>query len=277
MPTILSAALVGLLVLLAGSLPWGVLAALNQRHGVAWPWAAAIMTVYGLMYWQAIRGRWFLRQHRARCVALLRAHALTPKAWVLALGSGLAGFAALLALLAVAARLIALPEGPDIRMAAAMPLPTVLTLLVMQSLVAGVTEEAALRGYMQSLIEQRFGLVAAVIANGVWFGLLHFPSHPGDVLTMLPYYVAVAAVYGALTSAADSILPALVLHVVGDIVVLIRWWLTGLPEWQLTATPPPLLWESGVDAGFILALVLLALFTASCALGCRCLRQRVSR
>ena len=69
---------------------------------------------------------------------------------------------------------------------------------------------------------------------------------------MLPYYIAVSAVYGGLTWAANSILPALVLHAVGDIVVLTRWWLTGRPGWQIGSVPPPLVWESGIDAHFVL-------------------------
>jgi hypothetical protein len=53
-----------------------------------------------------------------------------------------------------------------------------------------------------------------------------------------------------------------VLHAAGDVVVLIRWWATGQPEWQLSATPPPLLAVSGVDARFITTfLVLLILAT----------------
>jgi membrane protease YdiL (CAAX protease family) len=121
-----------------------------------------------------------------------------------------------------------------------MPVLTAFLLLAMQSVVAGVSEEAAFRGYMQSMVERRFGVTVAVLANGTLFGLLHFGNHPGDVLLMLPYYVAVSAVYGGLTWAADSILPALVLHSVGDIVVLTRWWLTGRPEWQVGATVQPL-------------------------------------
>jgi hypothetical protein len=118
---------------------------------------------------------------------------------------------------------------------------------------------------MQRPIERQYGLTVAILVNGTIFGLLHFSSHPGDVLLMLPYYIAVAAVYGGLTWAADSILPALVLHSVGDIVVLTRWWATGQPEWQLAATPPPLVWEHGLDASFVftaISFVVLALFTA---------------
>ena len=87
----------------------------------------------------------------------------------------------------------------------------------------------------------------AILANGTLFGLLHFSSHPGDVLSMLPDHAAVSAVDGGLTWAANSILPALVLHSAGDIAVLTRWWLTGRPEWQIGATTPPLVWEGGLD------------------------------
>jgi hypothetical protein len=158
-----------------------------------------------------------------------------------------------------------------------MPALTAFLLLVMASIVAGVTEEAAFRGYMQSIIERRYGVTLAILVTGTLFGLLHFGNHPRDVLLMLPYYVAVSAVYGGLTWAADSILPALVLHSGGDVVVLTRWWVTGRPEWQVAATPPTLVWESGVDAPFltaVIALVALAVFTALAYGGVRKLRER---
>jgi membrane protease YdiL (CAAX protease family) len=174
------------------------------------------------------------------------------------------GFATLLALLSVAARLVQLPASTSIITPPHMPVVTVVLLLTMQSIVAGVTEEAAFRGYMQSMVERRHGILIAILVNGIVFGLLHFGNHPRDVLLMLPYYVAVSAVYSGLTWAADSILPALVLHSAGDVVVLTRWWATGRPEWQLTATAPRLVWERGIDAPFVftaIIFVVLALVT----------------
>jgi membrane protease YdiL (CAAX protease family) len=53
-----------------------------------------------------------------------------------------------------------------------------ITSLTMASVVAGVTEEAAFRGYMQTRIERQYGLLIAILVNGVMFGLLHFPNHP---------------------------------------------------------------------------------------------------
>jgi membrane protease YdiL (CAAX protease family) len=193
--------------------------------------------------------------------------------------AGLLGFAALLALLAVMQRVMDLPDSPPATTPADMPFITLFLLLVMASIVAGVTEEAAFRGYMQTPIERRYGVVVAILVNGTMFGLLHFPSHPTAVLTMLPYYIGVAAVYSGLTWATNSILPALVLHAGGDVFSLTRLWTTGRAEWQLTAERAPLVWESGFDAAFsgaLVALVLLAGATAWAYLKLRTLANAVS-
>ncbi len=265
MTTILTAILTGVAVLLAGNLPWAGLGAWNLRIGTAVPWAILPMGLYLWAYWRFISGRWSAPADAAKYRADLRANRLPAGMWGASLAAGVLGFGALLALLALAARLVSLPSSSPIPTPPEMPLVTAVLLLVMQSIVAGVTEEAAFRGYMQSPIERRYGLAVAILVNGAIFGLLHFSSHPRDVLLMLPYYIAVAAVYGGLTWAADSILPALVLHSAGDVVVLTRWWATGRPEWQLAATPPPLVWEHGIDASFVLtaiSAVVLALLTA---------------
>lgn len=259
--TILAAAGAAIAVLLGGSLPWGVLGTMNMRRGIGVPWAVVPMALYLWTYWQVAGGRWGSPTTAATRRAHLRANALSWRLWGLSLGAGLVGFGALVAMLMVAARLVTLPSGAPIPIPAGMPLLTALTLLSMQAIVAGVTEEAAFRGYMQGMVARRHGLLPAIVASGTLFGLLHFSSHPGDVVMMLPYYVAVSAVYGGLTWAADSILPAVVLHSAGDIVVLTRWWLTGRPEWQIGPVVPALVWEVGID------LPLFAATAASVVLG----------
>jgi hypothetical protein len=141
------------------------LAPLNLRVGVSIPWAALPMIAYLWAYWRFVCGDWGIPESAATRRQYLRANALPRAIWPMALLSGLLGVGALLAFVAVMARLV--------------------------------------------------------------FGLLHFPNHPDAVLTMLPYYFAVAAVYGGLTCAANSILPSLVLHVGGDIWSLGRLWMTG--------------------------------------------------
>jgi membrane protease YdiL (CAAX protease family) len=282
----LAAAGTALLVLLAGNLPWAGfgrlsgLAGWNLRVGTTVPWAILPMSLYLLAYWRFIDGGWTASTDAARRRENLRAKPLSTGVWFAALASGTLGFGTLLALLATAARLVRLPPSEPIAMPLSMPVLTAFLLLAMQAVVAGVTEEAAFRGYMQSMVERRFGVAVAVLANGTLFGLLHFGNHPADVLLMLPYYVAVSAVYGGLTWAADSILPAVILHSIGDIVVLTRWWLTGRPEWQVGATVPPLIWERGVDASFALAAVasvVLVVLTGRAYVAVRGLRVRRRR
>jgi membrane protease YdiL (CAAX protease family) len=273
--TIVSAVALGVAVLFAGGLPWGLLLApANLRFGVAVPWAVLPMAAYLWAYWKFIRGDWGSPGNPVD----LRANGLSGDVWAAALLAGLVGFGALLSFIAVMARLVALPASAQIATPAGMPPATVFVLLTMASVVAGVSEEAAFRGYMQTPIERRYGLPLAILVNGLMFGLLHFPNHPNDVLAMLPYYLAVSAVYGGLTWAANSILPALVLHVGGDIWSLGRLWATGRPEWQLSPTEPALIWKTGVDAEFMIAAAALVTLSGLAIAACRSVhRLRTSR
>jgi membrane protease YdiL (CAAX protease family) len=273
MGTTLTAIGIGVLVLLAGNMPFNVLRAWNHQLGTAVPWAIVPTALYLWAYWRYIGGRWGAGASAALRRQNLRANKLSLRLWGASLAAGLIGFASLVALLVLAARLVPLPAASPIVTPPDMPVVTALSLLVMASLVAGVTEEAAFRGYMQGPIERRYGLAFAILVSGTLFGLLHFPTHPADVLWMLPYYVAVSAVYGGLTWAANSILPALVLHAGGDIVVLTRWWLTGRPEWQIGPTLPPLVWDGGVDLQFVSTAMVSAVLVAVTAIAYRAVRR----
>lgn len=226
------------------------------------PWAALPMAAYLWGYWKYIRGDWGSPGTAAARRERLRANPLSPDVWTASLVAGLLGFAALFAFVAVMARLVRLPASAPLTTPEGMPAITAFLLLTMSSIVAGVTEESAFRGYMQTPIERRYGLLAAILVNGTMFGLLHFPNHPADVLTMLPYYIAVSAIYGGLTWATNSILPALVLHSGGDVWSLGRLWLTGRPEWQLSASPLGLVQEKGIDSSFIISSGAVVLLTA---------------
>ena len=91
---------------------------------------------------------------------------------------GLLGFGVILALLVLMSRLIALPDAAPITTPAAMPLLTALALLTMQSVVAGVTEEAAFRGYMQSMVAQRHGIVLAILPRAPCSACCTRPTTP---------------------------------------------------------------------------------------------------
>jgi hypothetical protein len=95
----------------------------------------------------------------------------------------------------------------EFTMLRAYPWWTTVPLLLTSSVVAGVVEEAAFRGYMQVPIERRHGPVAAIGVVAVVFALAHFPSP-----VAWPGFVLGAAGWGALAYLSGSILPGVVFH-----------------------------------------------------------------
>ena len=251
LPVIVRATLVGFVVSAAGLLPWVFFVDWNQKLFVRVPWALVPTGLYLWLFWRYLQGAgWPSSTVSARRTGL-RANELSGDVWGLAMFAGILGLTALLPLLGVLSRLVRLPpEAQPIALPPEMPFLTMFLLLVMASIVAGVVEEAAFRGYMQGAIERRHGPVVAILTTGALFGLGHITHHPSSVLSMMPFYLAVAAIYGGLAYATNSILPGLVLHAGGDVFSMTRLWATGQPEWQVSATPPPLIWETGTDAAF---------------------------
>jgi membrane protease YdiL (CAAX protease family) len=258
-PVVIRAVVIGLVVSGAGVIPWAgiagyrFLAGWNLIVAPTFPWAVAPMALYLWLYWRYLGGAGWPRATADSRRASLRANNLPGTAWGLAVVGGLLGLAATLPLLRIMGRLFALPhEAQPVATPAGMPAATVVTLLTMSAIVAGVVEEAAYRGYMQGQIERRYGPFVAILITGTVFGLGHYNHHPASVLMMLPYYIWIAAVYGGLAYVTRSILPGLVLHGAGDVFSMIREWSAGMAEWQLPATSPtPLIWDTGIDAAFV--------------------------
>lgn len=264
LPIIVRAAIAGLAVSAAGIYPWAALATWNQRVFLRVPWALLPMALYLWLYWRYLNGEGWPQTTAELRRTSLRANGLPGEIWGRSLFAGVIGLAALLPLLRIMSRLVTLPaESQPINVPPQMPFVTVFLLLVMASIVAGVVEEAAFRGYMQGPIERQYGLTVAILVNGALFGLGHYTHHPASVFVMLPYYIAVAAAYGGLAYATNSILPGLVLHAGGDVFSLTRLWTTGQPEWQVSAASPALIWETGVNAAFLRSVIVFVVLGAA--------------
>ena len=135
----------------------------------------------------------------------------------------------------------------------------------MSSVVAGVVEETAFRGYMQRPIERRHGPVVAILVTGLAFGLAHF-THREVGVVLLPFYLGIAATYGTLARLTDSIFPGMLLHAGTDVIAALQLVFGGHSEWQGPLGPQPLVWDTGADASFWLS-VAATLVVGSLALG----------
>ncbi len=247
LPVVVRAVLSGWLVSGIGTGIWVLLSLANQKYFPSLPWAMLPTAGYLWLFWRYFGGDGWPRETAEPRRASLRANQLSPDVWAAAIMAGLVGLVWVLVVQQVLNRLVRLPPQ-IVSDTSHLPAVTLVGLLFMAAIVAGVVEEAAFRGYMQGPIERRHGPVVAILVTGIMFGFGHF-AHPEVGLILMPYYVAVAAVYGGLAYATNSILPSLVLHAGGNMFSFAGQFGAGRSEWQATADP--LVWETGPDASFV--------------------------
>lgn len=249
LPVVVRAVFAGVAAAAAGTLPWARLVSANSRHGSALPWAVPVMAAYLALYWRYLARGWGWPQSTADARrANARANAPHGEVWGVALLAGMLGLGSILLLQGVMSRLVVLPQQRDLDVSQ-YPAVTVLLWVVMSAVVAGVVEETSFRGYLQKPIERRYGPVVAILVSGSLFGFAHF-AHPEIGFALMPYYLAVAAVYGALAYLTDSIFPSMVLHAGGNMFSAFDLYARGRSEWQLSTTPRPLVWQTGPDSAF---------------------------
>jgi uncharacterized protein len=210
-----SALVTGLLIVVAGTVPWVLLAPLNARHLPDIPWAALAMLAYLVLLIAWLNGAGWPRATKDWRRYHLRLWRPPPGAWrisnLIAVLALMAGTAALYPLWIAFANANA--QGvPD--MSAYPTTAFRISVVVMGALVSGIVEEVAYRGYMQSQLEQVWS-GAAIPIMAVVFVL----SHATNGLAMLPLapglFVA-AVLYGLLASRTGSIVPGMIIHAVGD-------------------------------------------------------------
>jgi len=204
----------GWLIAIVGAGPWALFASINARVRPDVPWAAAasaagLAVLIGWLNGWGPPGR--SKEVRRRLLRLrmpsLEAWSDDRRAGTLALVAAIAGIYVLWILVSGGQRLTDL---------SAYPTPAYrISLLVMGAVVSGVVEEAAFRGYAQSLLEP-WGRDQAIVLTSLGFVAAHITHGPLALLVMGPGYFAASYLYGMLAWRTGSIVPGIVLHVLGD-------------------------------------------------------------
>jgi membrane protease YdiL (CAAX protease family) len=125
---------------------------------------------------------------------------------VLALGQALDSATTLIGLsdhgsMAVIRRALQGASGPELFFA-----------VIAIGIVAGAAEEVFFRGYMQSMLRERWRPALAIVVTSVCFGALHLD------LLHAPLAIALGVYLGFVTERAGSALPAVVCHIVNNAV-----------------------------------------------------------
>jgi membrane protease YdiL (CAAX protease family) len=126
-------------------------------------------------------------------------------------------------------------------------------------LFVGLGEEPAWRGYLQPLLQERFSPLAAALIVGVVWGSWHLPLMGGefawrDVPAFLLSVLAAAIVLAAIWNLSGSVLPAMVLHTLVNVLAppfmrsvpaeqLAHFWWIYSSAWCVLAAGVALIWR----------------------------------
>lgn len=269
-PLLFRSVVVGFLAAAAGTIPWALLFAANVKFLPNIPWSIIPGAAWLWLWWKYVSGHGPPHSTSEARKKLLRANPLRDDVWSGTIGSGMLATITFVIFLGLLNRLVRMPPQTLDEGERAIPALTMFFGVILGSIVAGVVEEGSFRGYMQGPIERRHGPTIAILVTGLVFTFAH-ATHSYFALVLLPYYMAVALMYGALAYVTNSILPGLFLHAGLDIIGGIQTLATGRAEWL--ESPRPLIWESGPDVMFWLSLIATLIFTALTIASYRALKK----
>lgn len=246
LPVFVRAILVGLVVFEIGS--DGSAAAMfgSLKFHPEIPWAFPAVLFFFAAYWAYFSGWGFpaeTREARARCARNGRVPAFV---WLAALPAIFFGVVTLVTLRLVAPYVMPV-AAPHVKIALThYPTLTVAGILLSVAVSSAVAEELAYRGYMQKPMEDRYGVIPAILISGVMFWVAHLPD---VTLTHLPGHLAASAIFGLLAYYTRSLWPAIVGHTIADL-VLQPAYLFHAPQSAWTALSARPLWEESAPGFF---------------------------
>lgn len=181
------------------------------------PWSTPLGVLYLWVVFQFFNGRWGSAATAEARRGSLRARRLTRQEW---LPAGVA--TALVVVFIIFAtllmyRLIEIPADED--MFPDLPWWTYYSALLLVSLVAGVSEEAGFRGYMQAPLEKKYGTAIAIAISSLMFWVAHL-NHASGMARFVPL-VIMGASLALLARSARSIVPAIIAHASADAIIFI--------------------------------------------------------
>jgi membrane protease YdiL (CAAX protease family) len=244
---IVVAVLLGLVIAAVGVLPWTILAQLNARVWGHVPWCVPAGLLWLALFWMYLNGKGWPSSTSQSRRQLLRARGLGGSAVKWSLLASATGLVTLVAMYLLAIQFVDLPPSAfRPRSLGAVSLGVIIPIVIMNTIVAGVAEEAAYRGYMQGMLERRLSAAAAVAVVTVVFTGVHLLGGIKIVPLAIPV-CATSIVLGALTAITQSIFPAIIVHVLADATTLpVEWGLIGhLPAGRFQT--------KGIDIFFVLS------------------------
>lgn len=212
-PIVIRAIVVGLLVFASA----GAVARTLVLVLVPAPASIAVMGGVLWIYWKYFSGSWWPRSTAEARSSRFRATRLSGGVWKWSLTAAMLAVVAMESGLVITFRILEFPAdtwtvGIDL---GTTPPWLAWSLVIMASIVAGVTEEVGFRGYTQVPLERRYGPVLAIAIVSVVFVVFHLnQAWAPPVLALL---LVMSVMWGILALASGSLLPGMISHANADV------------------------------------------------------------
>ena len=212
------------------------------------PWSILAMIPALWLFWKFFAGRLGPAYGSGYRKEQFRLTRLPARVWAWGLGGALLFVVIVQASFVLTFRVLPFPSAAFTReytILDQVPRWVAWALLVMGSIVAGVSEEIGFRGYMQLPLEKQVGPAVAIIVTSVVFMLIHL-NHSW-ARPIWPQIVFASILLGVLAWRTESLIPGIIGHSILDIFDYSVWWsdLTGGFR-QLPVS------KTGIDVPFVL-------------------------
>lgn len=214
--------LLALIIIAVAGAIWGALILVNLKTSPSFPWCFPALLVVLWLLWNYLGGKGWPQSTAEKRRRLRRANPVsrTRFGW-----TALTGALAITALSGIWIVFFQLFPTPPNRL-----LPQNFTssglftaaIIAGASLLAPITEESSIRGYLQTIVEREFSPVTAVILSSVVFAVAHVSQ--GVTLPKLLVYFLVGLTFGTMAYLNNSILPVIPVHMAADITFFLLVW-----------------------------------------------------
>jgi membrane protease YdiL (CAAX protease family) len=243
---------------------WSALIAANLASSPAIPWSVPAIAILVLLAWQYLGGKGPPHSTGQKRQRHLRANAVPGPIFFQAVLAGLLAIIALAGCWIVMTSIVRMPGNvlPDV---SRYPWLTTTLMIVTGSLIGPVMEQAGFWGYGQVMLEDAFPAPAAIVILSVLFAIGPHPPPGAAAWPKLVFYFFSSIVFGTMAFFTNSILPSLVVHILGDLSFFTVVW----PRDPIR----PLIGEGGMDLWFGLHFAQTIVFAALAFIAFRRLGQ----
>ena len=228
------------------------LIAVNFATSPEIPWSVPVIVLLVWLAWQYLGGKWVPRSTAEARHRYLRARAMPARVFAWTLLAGALSIVALAGCWIVMTRFVRMPGNvlPDMSQ---YPWLTTALMIVTGSLIGPVMEQAGFWGYGQVMLEEEFRPSVAILILSILFAVGPHPPVGSALWPKFVFYFLTSITFGAMALFTNSILPGLVVHIIGDLTFFTVVWPHDPAR--------PLVGESGTDAWLWLHVAQTIVFT----------------